>query len=644
MTNPLNIVTPFFNDALMFLSSFFENNILTPGSDLVRGGTNNQILLGRDGNDTLLAFNPSADEPDRQKLDLFIGDIENFPTSISSVIFPSILDPIPRNGKDRFILGDWQQPYYVNSGFNDLALIYDFEPIQDSIVLHGTPQDYQLVETPVGTGIFWRQGIIPEPLAFLYLVSDLSLEGDFFEFEGDTPPEGPVLGKTQQLGTVGADFSISSAADPEGNVYLVGITSDDLGGTNAGEYDAWVAKYDSDGNQVWIEQFGTSSTELANRIATDNDGNFYLTGMTGGDLGATKQGENTDAWVVKYDSDGNRLWIRQFGSDFTNTPFGIDVDEDGNVYLSGVTVKSNEEEAAFPVQDDSWVTKYDSDGNREWFREFGTPTLFDEAYDVAVDGDGNVYATGWTLGDLGGTKAGAYDAWLVKYDNDGNQEWSEQFGSAEDEFPWGVETDSQGNIYATGWTKGDLGGPNAGSYDAWVAKYDSDGNQVWIEQFGTNRDDGSFVGGMEVDSNDNIFAIGYTDGNLGGENVGSYDAWVAKYDSNGKQEWIKQFGTPELDYATDVGADISGNLYVTGFTEGSLGRTNAGSIDAWVAKLDVESGTLKDFSGNFNGIGGQTNSLGVEENQLLTTDVFTSHNTELAPLTTDFDLLAENFI
>lgn len=577
--------------------AFFEIQILTPGSDLVSGGTNNQILLGRDGNDTLVAFNPGADESESQKLDLFLGDTELFPTSILSAIFPRIEDPLLKNGKDRFILGDWQQPYYANDSLNDLAVILDFKPGQDSIGLHGIPQDYQLAETPVGTVLFRKQGIVPEPIALVYLVSDLNLESDSFEFEGEIPPEGSVLQKTQQLGTAGIDVSLSSVVDSENNVYLVGQTSGDLGGTNAGSSDAWIAKYNSRGDRLWIEQFGTSSSELATRVVTDNDGNFYLTGYTGGDLGATKQGNSTDVWVAKYDSNGNRLWIQQFGTDLINTSFGIDVDEDGNVYLSGLTVKESEE-GEFPFQDDSWVTKYDSDGNRQWFREFGTTTTFDEAYDVAVDEEGNVYATGWTLGDLGGPNAGFYDVWLAKYDNDGNQEWLEQFGSSEDEFPWGTETDSQGNIYATGWTKGDLGGTSAGSYDAWLAKYNSQGDRLWLEQFGTGGDDGLFIGGMEVDSNDNIFAIGYTDSNLGGDNVGSYDAWVAKYDSDGNQLWLEQFGTPELDYATDVTANIADNLYVTGFTEGSLGDINAGSVDAWVAKLDAQSGTLQDFSGN----------------------------------------------
>lgn len=426
----------------------------------------------------------------------------------------------------------------------------------------------------------------------------MKLESDSFEFEGDTPPKGPVLEKTQQLGTAGIDVSISSVADSESNVYLVGQTSGDLEGTNAGASDAWLAKYNSQGDRAWLEQFGTSSSELATRIVTDKDGNLYLTGITGGNLAETKQANNTDAWLAKYDSQGNRLWIRQFGSDLINTPFGIDIDGEGNVYLSGVTVKQNEEGAEFPVQDDSWVTKYDSNGNRQWFREFGTPTAFDEAYDVTIDRDGNVYATGWTVGDLGGANAGGYDLWLVKYDNDGNRQWLEQFGSSEDEFPWGAETDSQGNIYATGWTKGDLGGINAGSYDTWIAKYNSQGDRLWVEQFGTSGDDGSFVGGMEIDSSDNIFTVGYTNRNLGGDNAGAYDAWVAKYDSEGNQLWLEQFGTSELDYATDVSADRFGNLYVTGFTEGSLGDTNAGSVDAWVAKLDINSGNLKDFSGS----------------------------------------------
>ena len=202
----------------------------------------------------------------------------------------------------------------------------------------------------------------------------------------------------------------------------------------------------------------------------------------------------------------------------------------------------------------------------------------------------------------GGTNAGSgngsYDPWLVKLDTDGNQQWVKQFGSPDYDFLWDVKTDSKDNVYATGWTLGDLGGKNAGDYDAWLAKYDTNGNQQWIKQFGTSGDDAPYMNGLDVDSNDNIFVAGYTDSNLGGENAGSYDAWVAKYDSNGNQQWIKQFGTPEYDTATTVRADTYGNLYVSGITEGSLGGINAGSDDSWVVKLDANNGTIENFTGN----------------------------------------------
>ena len=422
------------------------------------------------------------------------------------------------------------------------------------------------------------------------MVSDLSLEGDYFQFEGDTPPEGPVLGEAQQLGTAGIDIFTGSATDPFDNVYVAGATRGD----------AIAFKFDGDGNQLWSQQFGTSRSDFTTGIATDKEANSYLVGVTLGDLGGSNAGFS-DVWLAKLDSEGKPVWIEQFGNELVDISYSIDVDGDGNVYLSGHSIKP-----ALGQILDSWVTKYDSDGNQLWFRDFEASNL-NEAYGVAVGSDSSVYATGWTYGDFGGENAGLYDVWLAKLDSEGNPVWTQQFGTPDYEFPWGMDIDSEDNIYITGWTLGDLGGANAGSYDAWLAKYDSNSNQLWIEQFGTGGDDGKFYSGIEVDSNDNIFLAGYTDSNLGGPNAGSYDAWVAKYDSEGNQKWIEQFGTPDLDYAVEVTADSIGNLYVTGFTEGSLGDTNAGSVDGWVAKFDAESGTLQDFSGD------AFDFLGVEE-------------------------------
>ncbi|MDJ0533964.1 MAG: SBBP repeat-containing protein [Xenococcaceae cyanobacterium MO_207.B15] len=570
--------------------------IWTPGSDYTLGVSDSQIVYTRDGNDSIITYNPGVNNDGQQKLDIWISDQE----------VPLLEQQQPRPGRDwqnRFILGDWQQPYYVNSqasnlGLNEFVTIIDLDPNRDIIQLHGSPENYLIEEAIIGdneqgTTIFWQEGTRLDLVAFLPRVSGIDLEDDLFQFEGNTPPPVSFSGEARQLGTTGIDLSTSSATDVEGNIYVAGATSGSLQGNNAGVYDPIVTKYDSDGNQIWNIQFGSANFDWITDIVTDNQGNFYVAGYTEGNLGATKNAEVADVWVAKYDSDGNQIWIQQFGTEVINRTFGIDVDDDGNVYLSGYTI----EETRTSQTDDSWVTKYDSNGNRQWFTEFGT-RQYDEAYDIAVDNEGNVYSTGWTLGDLGGDNSGIYDIWVAKHDNDGELQFIQQFGSEDYEFPWGIDTDSEGNVYITGWTLGDLAGDNAGSYDTWVAKYNSNGDRQWIRQFGTQGDDSLLYGDIEIDSNDNIFLTGYTDGDLGGDNAGSYDTWVAKYNSNGDRQWIQQFGTPDFDYAHDISSDDAGHLYVTGITEGSLGGTNAGAADSWVARLDADSGSLQDFSGN----------------------------------------------
>ncbi len=586
----------------------FSLAIFNPGSDLAAGLRPSQIILGRTGNEHLVGYQPVPafpnPNPPQPQIDIFVGDL-------------TIDDPAFRQWNDTFILGDWEAPYYANQGLNDLGVILDFNTELDTIQLHGSANDYQVADVGFGSAILFQTATGPDVVGVVFGVSDLSLDADYFQFRGTTPPPGPVVPEVQQLGTLGFDAARAVAADSQGNVYVAGGTTASIGAPNVGGYDGFVTKYDTEGNQLFSLQLGTSGYEEIFGVRTDNQGNFYVSGLTDSSLFGPMQSQQYDAFVAKYDSNGNQLWSQQVGQNVQFPTFDLAVDANtGDVFISGPDVKPS-----FENPDDAYVIKFDTNGNQQWITEVGTSggfTNFDESYGVTVGNDGSVYATGWTGGDLGGPNQGLYDNWLAKYDNaTGEVQWIAQYGTADYEWSWATATDSLGNVYTTGWTLGDLGGNgNAGSYDAYLTKFDSQGTLQWIQQFGTAADDEARS--LFIDANDNIFLTGYTTGDLGGTNAGSFDAWAASFDTSGNQQWITQFGTPDRDDAVSITADNLGNLYVAGDTQGSLGASNAGSFDGWVAKLDATTGTLLNFNGSDTppGGGGDTTDPGDNENNI----------------------------
>ena len=194
-----------------------------------------------------------------------------------------------------------------------------------------------------------------------------------------------------------------------------------------------------------------------------------------------------------------------------------------------------------------------------------------ETNGVAVDDAGNIYITGSTFNFLDENSTSYSNVWVAKYNNSGNQLWMQQLATSDYEGASGIAVDSTGNVYITGYTQGSLAGTNAGD-DAWLAKYDSSGTQLWIQQLGTENNDRAK--GVAVDSADNVYITGSTEGSLGGINpagddVESDDAWLAKYDSNGDQLWLQQLGIKDDDEANGVAVDSAGNIYITGYTDGS---------------------------------------------------------------------------
>jgi len=385
---------------------------------------------------------------------------------------------------------------------------------------------------------------------------------------------------SRQIGTSGHDHGHSIAVDASGNAYICGDTRGSLGGPTAGGRDAFLLKYDGSGSLLWSQQIGTWNDDYGYSVAVDASGNAYITGNTEGSLPEPTAG-GRDAFLAKYDGSGSLLWSQRLGTSGNDSGRSVAVDAFGNAYITGSTEGSLAEPNAGHY--DAFLAKYDGSGSLLWSQQIGTPSG-DYGTSVAVDASGNAYISGSTDGSLGGPNAGdGGDAFLLKYDGSGNLLWSQQIGTPSGDYGYGVAVDAFGNAYISGYTHGSLGGPNAGGYDTFLVKYDGSGSLLWSQQIGTSSHD--YGRSVALDASGNAYITGSTEGSLTEPNAGYYDAFLAKYDGSGSLLWSQQIGTSRWEYGESVALDAFGNAYITGNTEGSLGGPNAGGNDAFLVKL-----------------------------------------------------------
>lgn len=390
---------------------------------------------------------------------------------------------------------------------------------------------------------------------------------------------GPTIEWLQQVGSARHDEGFEIAADFLGSVFVTGRTSGNWESPLVGTQDGFIRKYDSTGGLQWARQFGVAGDSLwSYGVAPDLFGNVYVGGHTRGDLGG--QVGDLDLFVGKYDSSGNRLWLRQFGTKFLELGIGVAADSVGNVYLTGYTVGSLGGPNA--GERDAYVTKFDSSGSLQWTRQIGT-TANDEASGVAVDRFDNVIITGHTQGSLAGPHAGGNDIFVSKFDGSGALLWTRQAGTPSIEDSSSVATDNEGNIYLSGLTGGNFARRNLGSGDGFLSKYDPLGNPIWARQFGTSSADNSL--GVSVGDGGQVYVTGFTRGPIDGPPVGSDDVFLARYDPSGNPVWFRQLGTVADEVSNGVSANIGGTVYITGYTQGSLVSPNPGGGDVFVAKF-----------------------------------------------------------
>ncbi len=396
---------------------------------------------------------------------------------------------------------------------------------------------------------------------------------------------------TKLLGWTLSDTAYCVAVDDAGNIYIAGSTNGRLDGKpNSGGYDAFVAKYDPTGVKLWVRLLGSTENDGATSIAVDGAGNIYIAGFTYGSLDGNARAGSSDAFIAKYDSTGAKQWVKLLGSTDYDRARGIAVDG-GNIYIAGYTFGSldgNPNAGGY----DAFIAKYDPAGVKHWVKLLGS-SQGDIASSIAVDGAGNIHIAGTTYGDLElNANAGANDAFIAKYDPAGAKQWVVLLGSAEDDGATGIAVDGVGNIYITGSTSGDLGGiSNAGVSDAFIARFDPAGVKQWATLLGSAG--GDSAEGISLDGSGNIYIAGYTYGSLDGNaNSGNGDAFIARFDPSGVKQWVSLLGTTSVDYAYGIAVDIPGHAYIAGSTGGNLdGNTNSGLDDAFIAKV-LPDGTI----------------------------------------------------
>ena len=398
-------------------------------------------------------------------------------------------------------------------------------------------------------------------------------EGAKYAFQFVAKPQVSIM-KATLTGTPGEDREGGVAVDSSGNVYEALAAEGPVDGQpNAGGKDVVLIKYAPTGAKLWTREFGTSGVDRAYGLALDPQGHPVLTGYTKGNLDGNHAGNTSDdVFVAKFDPSGTREWVSQFGGPAADRGYGLAVDPAGAIYVGGYTKGSLDGPNA--GDKDVYLARFDSSGTQTWVRQFGSPGE-DKGMAVAANG-GALYIAGMTGGVVGtaaaGSTLGGLDGFLARFDSSGARTWTEQLGTAADEQLWGVAADTSGNAYVTGYSAGNLFGELAGDKDIVVAKFDPTGALTVHDQLGTiGNDKGASVA---LDGTGNVYVSGFSDGNLE-TNIGKFDAVLVRYGPDLTRAWARQFGTTEDDGA-DAFAEGNvflgtrgGTIYVSGLTFGS---------------------------------------------------------------------------
>ncbi len=443
----------------------------------------------------------------------------------------------------------------------------------------------------------------------------------------------------------------SISVDGSSNVYLTGWTVSGNGTSIAtagahqstlapGDWQAFLAKFNSSGVRQWGTYFGGIWDEIAYGCKVDNSGDVYITGYSSSPTttdvatpGAhqTTLGGNSDAFLAKFNTSGVLQWSTYYGGTESDVGFVCTTDASGNVYIAGASGSSLNIASVGSHQSnfgggtsDAFLVKFSSAGIRQWATYYGGAGN-ESGYGCAVDGSGNVYMSGLSTVDVGtviatagshqSSSGGSYDGFLVKFNSSGVRQWGTYYGGSGDEYAYGCAVDGSGNIYFTGFTGSSNGTSvaTAGShqsslspvsFDAYLVKFNGSGVRQWATYYGGS---GYEIGlTCMTDPASDVYFTGYTSSANTGTTIasspayqfsyggGSYDAFLVKFSSTGVRQWGTYYGGSDQDEGWSIAQDASGAIYMGGTTRSNFlmasptgHQTNhgGGAEDGFLAKF-----------------------------------------------------------
>ena len=403
------------------------------------------------------------------------------------------------------------------------------------------------------------------------------------------------LNSTNSCGTSCSDKVVCSSANGSNPVCDKGVCKLTCDGgyvdcnAKAGKSDGCETKADT--GIMWDKGFGGTDRDIANALYVDESGYIYITGsFYSGTINfdsktLQKSGNYSNGYLVKIDANGNVLWAKGFSATGENS--NVDVtsvitDSNYEVYIAGTfsgILDLDGHSYTSQGGSDIFMAKYNSSGNYQWSKSFGT--IYDDT--IAVLGidlsDNSIYLTG----SVGGPGANFGDktlsnggVFLAKFDSAGTHKWSKDFGGLISSTS--IAIDSQHSIIITGGFESDIKFdgtntlPKYGQNDIFLAKFDSNGNHKWSKSFGGSKDDVAYS--VAVDGNNNIYITGgFRSDKISFDNGTSYlnnyntdgksDIFIAKFDLDGNHSLSKSFGGDEDDWGRAITVN-NNDIYITG--------------------------------------------------------------------------------